>query len=85
LAIHLPRNRIVKRPDTATSPGGKLAAMLEDRVGPSFPLEGLVAAPGLCPERAEHDPGVQPARLKNTLRWMINEDVRTHLGSECHD
>ena len=37
---------------------------------------------GLYPE---HDIFIQLMKLKNTLRWMRNEDLITHLGLEYYD
>jgi myo-inositol-1-phosphate synthase len=34
---------------------------------------------GLYPE---HDLFIQQTKLKNTLRWMMNEDLITHLGQD---
>jgi myo-inositol-1-phosphate synthase len=48
----------------------------------SFYWKSPMSAPGLYPE---HDLFVQSAKLKNTLRWMMNEDVITHLGNEYYD
>jgi len=48
----------------------------------SFYYKSPQVAPGLHPE---HDLFVQLAKLKNTLRWMMNEDQITHLGREYYD
>jgi myo-inositol-1-phosphate synthase len=48
----------------------------------SFYFKSPMSAPGLYPE---HDLFVQLAKLKNTLRWMMNEDVLTHLGNEYYE
>src|ERR1700730_17942510 len=40
------------------------------------------AAPGLYPEQ---DLFIQSMKLKNTLRWMMGEDLITHLGQEYYD
>jgi myo-inositol-1-phosphate synthase len=48
----------------------------------SFYYKSPQGAPGLHPE---HDLFVQLAKLKNTLRWMMNEDQITHLGREYYD
>ena len=37
-----------------------------------------MTAPGLYPE---HDLFIQLMKLKNTLRWMMGEDLITHLGT----
>jgi len=37
---------------------------------------------GLYPE---HDLFIQSMKLKNTLRWMMGEDLITHLGQEYYD
>lgn len=41
-----------------------------------------MAAEGLRPD---HDLFVQLIKLKNTLRWMVGEDLITHLGNEYYD
>jgi myo-inositol-1-phosphate synthase len=33
----------------------------------------------------EHDLFIQLMKLKNTLRWMMGEDLITHLGNEYYD
>ncbi|HTM30318.1 MAG TPA: inositol-3-phosphate synthase, partial [Vicinamibacterales bacterium] len=33
----------------------------------------------------EHDLFIQLMKLKNTLRWMKNEELITHLGLEYYD
>src|SRR5437879_10105091 len=43
----------------------------------SFYFKSPMTAPGLYPE---HDLFIQSMKLKNTLRWMIGEDLITHLG-----
>jgi myo-inositol-1-phosphate synthase len=48
----------------------------------SFYYKSPQVAPGLYPE---HDLFVQLTKLKNTLRWMMNEDQITHLGREYYD
>ena len=48
----------------------------------SFYYKSPQVAPGLHPE---HDLFVQLAKLKNTVRWMMNEDQITHLGREYYD
>ena len=48
----------------------------------SFYYKSPQVAPGLHPE---HDLFVQLAKLKNTLRWMMNEGQITHLGREYYD
>jgi len=39
-------------------------------------------SPGLYPE---HDLFIQSMKLKNTLRWMMGEELITHLGNEYYD
>ena len=34
---------------------------------------------------AEHDLFIQQTKLKNTMRWMMGEDVITHLGQDYAD
>ena len=48
----------------------------------SFYFKGPMTAPGLYPE---HDIFIQLMKLKNTLRWMRNETLITHLGLEYYD
>jgi len=48
----------------------------------SFYYKSPQVAPGLY---AEHDLFVQLTKLKNTLRWMMDEDQITHLGREYYD
>ncbi|MCP4573184.1 MAG: inositol-3-phosphate synthase [bacterium] len=48
----------------------------------SFYFKSPVTPPGLV---AEHDLFIQQVKLKNTLRWMMGEEVITHLGREYYD
>jgi myo-inositol-1-phosphate synthase len=48
----------------------------------SFYYKSPQVAPGLYPE---HDLFIQLTKLKNTLRWMKNEEQITHLGREYYD
>jgi myo-inositol-1-phosphate synthase len=48
----------------------------------SFYFKSPMTAPGLYPE---HDLFIQSAKLKNTLRWMLGEDVVSHLGNEYYE
>ncbi|MBU8870307.1 MAG: inositol-3-phosphate synthase [Gemmatimonadales bacterium] len=48
----------------------------------SFYFKSPVTPEGL---EAEHDLFIQQTKLKNTLRWMMGEDVITHLGREYYD
>jgi len=48
----------------------------------SFYFKSPQTAPGLYPE---HDIFIQHIKLKNTLRWMMGEEVVTHLGVEYYD
>jgi myo-inositol-1-phosphate synthase len=48
----------------------------------SFYYKAPQTAPGLYPE---HDLFIQLTKLKNTLRWMMNEDQITHLGIEYYE
>jgi len=48
----------------------------------SFYLKSPMTAPGLYPE---HDLFIQSMKLKNTLRWMMGEELITHLGNEYYD
>ena len=45
----------------------------------SFYFKSPVTPAGLYPE---HDLFIQQTKLKNTLRWMMGEEVITHLGRE---
>jgi myo-inositol-1-phosphate synthase len=47
-----------------------------------FYFKSPMAAPGLVPD---HDLFVQSMKLKNTLRWMVGEDLIHHLGNEYYD
>ncbi len=48
----------------------------------SFYFKSPMHAPGLYPE---HDLFIQMMKLKNTLRFMIGEELITHLGLEYYD
>ncbi len=48
----------------------------------SFYFKSPQALPGLYPE---HDLFIQQTKLKNTLRWLMGEDVITHLGQDYAD
>jgi myo-inositol-1-phosphate synthase len=48
----------------------------------SFYFKSPMTAPELYPE---HDLFIQMMKLKNTLRWMVGEDLITHLGQEYYD
>jgi myo-inositol-1-phosphate synthase len=48
----------------------------------SFYFKSPQAAPGLYPE---HDLFIQQTKLKNTLRWLMGEEVITHLGVEYYE
>jgi myo-inositol-1-phosphate synthase len=48
----------------------------------SFYFKSPMTAPELYPE---HDLFIQLMKLKNTLRWMVGEDLITHLGQEYYD
>ena len=47
----------------------------------SFYFKSPQTAPGLYPE---HDLFIQQTKFKNTLRWLMGEDVITHLGQEYY-
>jgi len=47
----------------------------------SFFFKSPLHAPGLYPE---HDLFIQQTKLKNTLRWMMEEEQITHLGLEYY-
>jgi myo-inositol-1-phosphate synthase len=48
----------------------------------SFYFKSPMSAPGLRPE---HDLFIQLMKLKNTLRWLMGEELITHLGHEYYD
>ena len=48
----------------------------------SFYFKSPQTAPGLYPE---HDIFIQHWKLKNTLRWLMKEEMLTHLGVEYYD
>jgi myo-inositol-1-phosphate synthase len=48
----------------------------------SFYFKSPMCAPEIYPE---HDLFIQSMKLKNTLRWMMGEDLITHLGQEYYD
>ena len=48
----------------------------------SFYFKSPQTAPGLYPE---HDIFIQHWKLKNTLRWLMKEEMVTHLGIEYYD
>ena len=48
----------------------------------SFYFKSPMTSAELYPE---HDLFIQSMKLKNTLRWMMGEDLITHLGQEYYD
>jgi len=48
----------------------------------SFYFKSPMTPDGLYPE---HDLFIQSMKLKNTLRWMMGEDLITHLGRDYYD
>jgi myo-inositol-1-phosphate synthase len=48
----------------------------------SFYFKSPMCAPKLYPE---HDLFIQSMKLKNTMRWMMGEELITHLGNEYYD
>jgi myo-inositol-1-phosphate synthase len=48
----------------------------------SFYFKSPMCARELYPE---HDLFIQSMKLKNTLRWLMGEDLITHLGTEYYD
>jgi myo-inositol-1-phosphate synthase len=48
----------------------------------SFFFKSPMTAPGLYPE---NDLFIQLMKLKNTLRWMVGEEMISHLGYEYYD
>ncbi len=47
----------------------------------SFYFKSPMTAPSVYPE---HDLFIQSMKLKNTMRWMMGEEVISHLGREYH-
>ena len=48
----------------------------------SFYFKSPQVAPGIYPE---HDLFIQSSKFKNTLRWMMGQDLITHLGREYYE
>jgi len=48
----------------------------------SFYFKSPMCAESVCPE---HDLFIQLIKMKNTLRFMVGEDLITHLGTEYYD
>lgn len=48
----------------------------------SFYFKSPMTAPGVYPE---HDLFIQSMKMKNTMRWMMGEELITHLGNEYYD
>jgi myo-inositol-1-phosphate synthase len=48
----------------------------------SFYFKSPMTSPELYPE---HDLFIQSMKLKNTLRWLMGEELITHLGQEYYD
>ncbi len=48
----------------------------------SFYFKSPMVADALYPE---HDIFIQQVKLKNTLRWMVGEELITHLGTEYYE
>jgi len=48
----------------------------------SFYFKSPMTSPELYPE---HDLCIQSMKLKNTLRWLMGEELITHLGQEYYD
>ncbi len=48
----------------------------------SLYFKSPITAPQLYPE---HDPFIQLAKLKNTLRYMMESEQITHLGIEYYE
>jgi myo-inositol-1-phosphate synthase len=48
----------------------------------SFYFKSPMTAPGLYPE---HDLFIQLRKMKNTMRWMMGQELITHLGNEYYD
>lgn len=48
----------------------------------SFYFKSPMTAAGLYPE---HDLFIQSKKMKNTMRWMMGEELITHLGNEYYD
>jgi len=66
------------RPGPGVIPGpAQRAGMRGIQEWLSFYFKSPMTAPELYPE---HDLFIQLMKLKNTLRWMVGEDLITHLG-----
>ena len=61
---------------------GKRAGLRGVQEWLSFYFKSPQTAEGLYPE---HDVFIQSMKLKNTLRWMMGEELITHLGNEYYD
>ena len=61
---------------------GKRAGLRGIQEWLGFYFKSPMAAPNLVPD---HDLFVQLMKLKNTLRWMVGEDLIHHLGNEYYD
>ncbi len=48
----------------------------------SFYFKSPMTAPDLYPE---HDLFIQLMKMKNTMRWLMGEELITHLGNEYYD
>ncbi|MEO6572307.1 MAG: inositol-3-phosphate synthase [Polyangiaceae bacterium] len=48
----------------------------------SFYFKSPMTAPNLYPE---HDLFIQLMKMKNTMRWLMGEELITHLGNEYYD
>ena len=58
---------------------GQRSGMRDIQEWLSFYFKSPQVPPGLYPE---HDLFIQLTKLKNTLRWLMGEDVITHLGQD---
>jgi len=61
---------------------GQRAGFSDTQEWLSFYFKSPMTAPSLYPE---HDLFIQSMKMKNTIRWMMGEDLITHLGNEYYD
>ena len=67
-------------------PKGKLGILLLGIGGIQEWLSFYFKSPITTPEHfPEHDLFIQPAKLKNTLRYMMESDQITRLGNEYYE
>ena len=77
-----PRGADRPRPRALPRPRAARRACTGTQEWLSFYFKSPMTAPGPLPE---HDLFMQLTKLKNTLRWMMGEEVITHLGHEYYE